>query len=50
MDLDTFLIIACCVALVISSAFAWLGKKTLYVKYNKTGNVQPMPHRKGKRK
>jgi hypothetical protein len=50
MDLDTFLIAVCAAALVLNSAFAWIGKKFVYVKYNKTGNAEPMPRRKGKRK
>jgi hypothetical protein len=50
MDLDTFLIITCAVALAVNIAFALLGNKLVYVKYNKTGNAEPMPRRKGNRK
>lgn len=49
MNFDTFLGVVSLAGAVISYALMRLCDKNVYVKYNKTGNAEPMPKRKVKR-
>jgi hypothetical protein len=50
MDFDTFLAVTALVGAAISYAILRFCDKNVYAKYNKTGNAEPMPKRKVKRK